>query len=161
MSLGYYGIGIIGCKSKLNIGTLWRSAYAFGASYIYTIAPRFERAIHRRQRSDTVDARRHLPYFVYETPELFFATRPYHVPIIAVELSPEAAPLETYIHPKQAVYLLGAEDKGIPEYVLERCNSIIQIHSSYCLNVATAGSIVMYDRQQKQGARGGEQAQWT
>ncbi len=148
---GYFGIGVIGCKSKVNMGTLWRSAYNFGASYLFVIAPRFERAVHLRQSSDTVDARKHLPYFVYDTPEVFFAARPFHVPIIGVELAVQAQQLETFAHPKQAVYLLGAEDKGIPEYVLERCNSVIQIETKQCLNVATAGSIVMYDRHLKRG----------
>lgn len=44
---------------------------------------------------------------------------------------------------------MGAEDHGIPEKVLERCQAIVQIPGRYCYNVAVAGSIVMYDRMAK------------
>lgn len=40
----------------------------------------------------------------------------------------------------------GAEEYGLPKEVLEKCHQIVQIPGSYCLNVATAASIVMYDR---------------
>jgi tRNA G18 (ribose-2'-O)-methylase SpoU len=56
--------------------------------------------------------------------------------------------LQEFKHPKQAIYLLGAEDHGLPDDIISRCNQIISIESinmqSY--NVSTAGSLVMYDR---------------
>lgn len=51
-------------------------------------------------------------------------------------------------HPRQAIYLLGAEDHGLPPDVLARCNSVVSLEAvcrpSY--NVAVAGSIILYDR---------------
>lgn len=51
------------------------------------------------------------------------------------------------------VYLLGAEDHGIPTRVLDRCHYTISIPTirDWSMNVATAGAIVMYDRLVKQG----------
>ncbi len=51
-----------------------------------------------------------------------------------------------FTHPERAIYLLGAEDTGLPESVQSLCQSIIHIKSPMCLNVAVAGSIIMYDR---------------
>jgi tRNA G18 (ribose-2'-O)-methylase SpoU len=59
--------------------------------------------------------------------------------------------LSNFQHPEQAVYLLGAEDYGLPEKIMQKCHQIISIESVRlnCFNVAVAGSIVMYDRYQK------------
>jgi len=32
---------------------------------------------------------------------------------------------------------------------LKKCHSIVQLYGDHCMNVAVAGSIVMYDRQTK------------
>ena len=61
---GYFGIGVYHAKKDVNIGTLWRSAYIFGASFIFTIGRRFP-----KQASDTVKAFRHIPLFEYQTIE--------------------------------------------------------------------------------------------
>jgi tRNA G18 (ribose-2'-O)-methylase SpoU len=67
-----------------------------------------------------------------------------------VEFDPRARPLDRYVHPERACYLLGAEDTGLPKHVLDRCRDLVQIPATaYCLNVAVAGSIVMYDRAAK------------
>lgn len=34
---GFFGIGVYQIKRSENIGTLWRSAYILGASFIFTI----------------------------------------------------------------------------------------------------------------------------
>ena len=71
---------------------------------------------------------------------------PYDCPVVAVELSDNSIPLEGYVHPERCIYLLGAEDHGLPESILIRCRDTVQLIGDYCMNVATAGSIVMYDR---------------
>lgn len=41
MKRGYFGIGIYHTKNVLNVGTLWRSAHNFGASFIFTVGMRY------------------------------------------------------------------------------------------------------------------------
>lgn len=53
------------------------------------------------------------------------------------------------MHPAQAIYLLRAEDSELPEDILQYCNTIVNIDTPFCLNVAVVGSIVMYDRSVK------------
>jgi len=56
--------------------------------------------------------------------------------------------LPSFVHPEAAVYLLGAEDSGLPPDVRSMCERLVEIPTKkpYSLNVACAGSIVMYDR---------------
>ena len=143
---GYFGIGIFHGKTETNIGTLWRSAAILGADFIFTIGRRY-----RQQCSDTMKAPRHIPLYNYKDYDDFFAHVPYDCPVVAVELSDNSIPLEKYVHPERCIYLLGAEDHGLPENILNRCRETVQLIGDYCMNVATAGSIVMYDRAVKAG----------
>jgi tRNA (guanosine-2'-O-)-methyltransferase len=144
---GYFGIGIVGCKTAVNVGTLWRSAHNFGAAFVVIIGARY---CPRRQASDTTNARLHLPFYRYATFDEFRQFRPCDCPLVGVEQTPESWSLETFCHPRRAVYLLGAEDTGVPPTILAQCQMTIAIPTPMCLNVAVAGSIVMYDRLAKQ-----------
>jgi tRNA G18 (ribose-2'-O)-methylase SpoU len=78
---------------------------------------------------------------------------PFSCPLVAVELDELAKSLPEFSHPQRAVYLLGAEDHGLPQGVLDRCHYTVQIPTvqEWSMNVAVAGSIVMYDRMSKSG----------
>jgi tRNA G18 (ribose-2'-O)-methylase SpoU len=138
---GYFGIGVYRPKTQHNVGTLWRSAHAFGASMLFVIGARY-----RRQSSDTVHSALYLPFFEHETLDAFLSARPWNCPLIGIELADASIALPVFSHPERAIYLLGAEDNGLPPSVLERCNAVTQIPGRACINVAAAGSIVMYDR---------------
>ena len=149
---GFFGIGIINGKCEANIGTLWRSANIMGASFIFTIGKRYP----KRQSTDTMDTPKHIPLYEYETYEDFKKNLPRDCEIIAVELDERSKPIEGLNHTERAVYLLGAEDKGIPMEVLADCKRIIQLPGTHCLNVSVAGSIIMYDRNFKASLSGGK-----
>ena len=138
---GYFEVGIYHPKSEQNIGTLWRSAYQLGAAGLFVIGRRY-----RRQPSDTYNAVLHTPLREYLTLDEMLAHRPVHAVLVGVEMG--RTPLRTFIHPAQAIYLLGAEDHGLPPEILSRCNQVVSLESvgqaSY--NVAVAGSIVLYHR---------------
>lgn len=142
---GYFAIGIYGCKNSINIGTLWRSAANMGAAYIFTVGHRY-----KQQSSDTVKAFRHIPLFEYVSFAEMYKALPRDCWLIGVEQSASAHNLPGFAHPERAVYLLGAEDHGLPESVLSGCHATVQIPSARCLNVAVAGSIVVYDRNAKE-----------
>lgn len=145
-SRGYFGIGIYNGKTTSNIGTLWRSANILGADFIFTIGKRYQ-----KQCSDTMKTPRHIPLYHYSDWDDFFRHIPYGCPVIGVELADNAVPLEQYYHRERCIYLLGAEDYGIPPKILKRCVDVVQLKGDYCMNVSVAGSIVMYDRAAKRG----------
>jgi tRNA G18 (ribose-2'-O)-methylase SpoU len=138
---GYFGIGIERTKAEVNIGTLWRSAYIFGASFIFTVGRRY-----KKQSSDTVCAWRHIPLYHFLTADEFYGFLPYDCRLVGVELDERAKPIRGYVHPQRAVYILGAEDVGLSPEMIGRCHELIVIPGDYSLNVAVAGSIVMFDR---------------
>lgn len=140
MKRGYFGIGIYHPKTTENIGTLWRSAHNFGADFIFTIGKRYQ-----KQASDTTKAERHVPLYEYVTYEDFKNNLPKGCQIVFIEQTDKAKDLKDTSHPEACVYVLGAEDQGVPEELMKG-HQVTFIDTPMCLNVAVAGSIVMYDR---------------
>ena len=139
---GYFGVGIWHGKTEMNLGTLWRSAHCFGAQFIFAIGKRY-----KKQSSDTTKAFRHIPLFEFTHFDGFYDSMiPYDCQVIGIEITEGNQLLNKFVHPDRCIYLLGAEDHGLSQEILSRCHKVVQIPSVYCLNVAVAGSIVMYDR---------------
>ena len=143
---GFFAIGIEAVKTPENVGGLWRSAHAFDATFMFTIGARYP----KHQATDTTKAWRHIPLFEFEDLEAFNAAMPRDCEVIGVDCDQgKPRPLPSFRHPERAVYVLGAEDHGLSPAMLERVNRLVEIPTVHCLNVATAGAIVMYDRTQK------------
>ncbi len=141
LKTGYFGIGIQNGKTPENLGVLWRSAQNLGASFIFTIGNRYA-----KQACDTHNAVKALPYFHYETFEDFYSHLPKGAMLIGVELDDKATLLSKFKHPRNAVYLLGAEDHGLSKKAVEKSHHLVKFETPKSLNVSVAGSIVMYDR---------------
>ncbi|WP_378186521.1 RNA methyltransferase [Aquimarina sp. W85] len=137
----FFGIGIQNGKTPENLGVLWRSAQNLGASFIFTIGNRYA-----KQACDTHNAVKSLPYFHYKNFEDFYRHLPKGAMLVGVELTKSAEALEAFRHPRRCVYLLGAEDHGLSKEAIEKSHFLIKFKSELSLNVAVAGSIVMYDR---------------
>ena len=148
MNRGFFEIGIYRSKTSANVGTLWRSAFQMGAAGIFTVGRRYP-----QQASDTVKAYKHVPYREYTDFDALVEGLPYSCPLVAVEMG--GKPMQNFVHPERAMYLLGAEDHGIPPTLLARCHHVISLPSirTQSYNVAVAGSMVMFDRQSKAGWR--------
>ncbi len=143
MSTGFFEIGIIQGKNSDNLGTLWRSANIMGANGIFTIGARYP----KKHRTDTMNTPNNIPLREFDNFDTFLKSIPRGTEIIAVELDDRAENLITFKHPKRAIYLLGAEDKGISEDCIKKCNRILKIpFDKNSFNVAVSGSIIIYDR---------------
>ena len=138
---GFYGIGIMHSYHQDNIGTLWRSAFIMGASFIFTVDKKY-----KPQCSDVTKAWTKIPLYHYPTLKDLQNNIPYSAPLVGVELTDEAIELDSFEHPPRAIYLLGNEQCGLPPAALDICHSIVKLPGHFSLNVATAGSILMYDR---------------
>jgi tRNA G18 (ribose-2'-O)-methylase SpoU len=137
----YSAIGVYKGKTAHNIGTLWRSAYILGASYIFTVEKKY-----KKQSSDVLQAWSRIPLFHYSTFEDLLNNIPYDCRLIGVELDESATLLSNFEHPQRAIYLLGSEDQGLPQEVLEKCHFVIKLPGYSSLNVGVAGAIVLHDR---------------
>ena len=143
-----FAVGVDHPKHEVNIGTLWRSAFCLGASMLFTVGRRYEP---RQQRGDAVKAWRHLPLVHFSTWDDYRTHAPFGWTPVGVEIGREAEDLRAFAHPESCVYVLGAEDHGLTNEAAALCKALVVIPSRYCLNVAVAGSIVMYDRMVKAG----------
>jgi len=140
---GWLGIAIWHGKITTNVGMLMRAAYNFDAAFIALIGGRYT-----QQPTDTCKMYRHIP-LLQPSDDSFWSLCPYNCPFIAVEIVDQALPLETFQHPQRAIYILGGEDQTLPPSVLDRCHYVLRINTQYCMNVAIAGSTIMYDRHVK------------
>ncbi len=143
---GYFGIGAERLSKPLNLGNLIRSAHAFGASFVFTIGPEpkwFD------FRSDTSKAGAHLPYYHWESAGEMQLPRDCR--LVGVELIDEAVDLPSFAHPAQAAYVLGPELGSLSPELVARCDHLVRIPTEFCINVAMAGAIVMYDRMRVHG----------
>jgi tRNA(Leu) C34 or U34 (ribose-2'-O)-methylase TrmL len=70
---------------------------------------------------------------------------------VAVEVRDNSEDLKYFDHPKNAVYIFGPEDGNVPQTYLRMCHRFIKISTNYCLNLAAAISVVLYDRSSKIG----------
>jgi len=142
---GYFGIGCLNMKTSMNFGTLFRTAQIFNADFIFLIGCRF-----KTQASDTMKSWKHIPTFNYKDFKDFNDHRPYDCKLIGIELIETAIPIKEFKHPKQACYLLGAEDYGLTKEAITACQEIIYLPGERSLNVSVAGSIVLFDRINKE-----------
>ncbi len=141
---GYCAIGVYRGKTFHNIGTLWRSAYILGASYIFTVDHKY-----KKQTSDVVKAWSRIPLFHYPSFDDLMSNIPYDCRLVGIELDENATLLHTFVHPKRAIYILGSEDEGLPDIIREKCHYLVRLPGNSSLNVAVTGSIVLHDRVSK------------
>jgi tRNA G18 (ribose-2'-O)-methylase SpoU len=140
---GYFAVGIWHPKNSANTGSLLRSAWLYGAAFVFTVGCRYD-----RQASDTVSTPHAVPLLHFASITDLAAHLPWSAALVGVELTDDAVPLAGFRHPPRACYLLGAEDHGLPPAVLDRCHHLVRIETPrpVSLNVACAGTVVLHHR---------------
>lgn len=139
---GYFGIGVEGLSKSMNAGNLFRSAHGFGASFVFTVAGTYD---HRKGGiADTSDTPGQVPFYAFEDPQAL--NLPDRCTLVGIELLDDAVDLPSFRHPRCAAYVLGPERGSLSPAMVAKCEFIVKIPTKFCINVATAGAIVMYDR---------------
>lgn len=144
---GYFAIGAERSSKALNLGNLMRSAHAFGAHFTFTIGAMYQAL---EARADTSKGQWHLPHYNWANASEMVL--PKGCKLVGIELLDEAIALPSFRHPLQAAYILGPERGSLSPEVLARCDYTVKIPTNFCVNVAMAGAIVMYDRVKSLGA---------
>jgi tRNA G18 (ribose-2'-O)-methylase SpoU len=138
---GYFGIGAEAISKPMNLGNLIRSAHAFGASFAFLVDAHYTV---REARSDTSQAEKQLPVYRFDSPADMIL--PKSCKLVGVELLDEAVDLPSFRHPLNAAYIFGPERGSLTPDMVERCDHVVKIPTRFCINLAVAGAIVMYDR---------------
>jgi tRNA G18 (ribose-2'-O)-methylase SpoU len=143
---GYFAIGAERISKALNLGNLMRSAHGFGASFTFTIGATYAAL---EARSDTSKGIAHLPHYNWSS--VAELALPEGCRLVGVELLDRAIELPSFRHPLRAAYVLGPERGCLSAELLDRCDYLVRIPCQFCINLAMAGAIVMYDRARSLG----------
>lgn len=138
---GYFGVGIEQSSKPMNAGNLFRTAHAFGASFLFTVNAEYSVT---KAKSDTSAAPRNIPWYDFNSAEDL--KLPGGCVLVGVEFLEDAVELPVFRHPPNAAYILGPEMGNLSPEILQRCRHVIKIPTSFSLNVATTGAIILYDR---------------
>jgi len=144
---GYFGIGVQGISKAMNVGSIFRSAHAFGAGFVFTVDATYAEG--PGGRADTSSALEHTPF--YEFPDIDAMVLPAKCALVGVELLEDSIDLPSFRHPSRAAYILGPGRSSLSPEMVGRCDHIIKIPMKFCVNVGVAAAIVMYDRVQSLG----------
>lgn len=139
---------LYGAHIPQNVGSALRAAACFGIKQVWVIDgrlklnPRHIKYHHPAKfRNRTVEPTE----LILDTEDVLYNVGPK----IAVEIVDRAIPLSVFQHPTDAIYIFGPEDGSIPKRILEECKETVQITSNFCLNLAAAVNVVLYDRSTK------------
>lgn len=139
---GYFAIGAEGISKTVNFGNLARAANAFGASFVFLVDP--DVRLRDALATDTSGTAGQLP--VYQYPSVEALVLPRGCQLVGVELLDDAVDLPSFRHPSRAAYVFGPERSSLSPAMRARCRHIVRIPTRFCVNLAIAGAIVMYDR---------------
>src|SRR5260370_7238251 len=139
---GYFGVGVEGISKAMNVGTLFRTAHAFGAAFVFTLNAQYDSR--EGFLSDTSATRRSVPTYNFADREAF--RLPHGCRLVGVEITDTAIELPSFRHPRQAAYILGAEREGLSADVQSLCDYVVKIPTRFSVNLGVAGALIMYDR---------------
>lgn len=138
----WVGVAMVRPKCLENVGSMLRSAHAFGADAVYLVAPRHN---YRRQPTDTSNATKHIPTWTLGSiDELVSEAGAMDATLVLVEVWGED--IRSIKRPERALYVLGPEDGSLrgEDFPAEAVSA--RIPTIYCLNLAMAGSIALFAR---------------
>ena len=138
---GYFGVGIENSSKQMNAGNLFRTAHAFGASFLFTINAQYSV---KKVKSDTSIAPKNIPWYDFNSVKNL--NLPKGCSLVGVEFQKDSIELPVFRHPSNAAYIFGPEMGNLSPEILKICIQVIKIPTNFSLNVATAGAIILYDR---------------
>ncbi len=139
---GYFGIGVEGVSKAMNVGTLFRTAHAFDASFVFTVRAQYNSR--EGGHADTSDTPRSVPTYHFADVESF--RLPQGCRLVGIEITDDAIALPSFRHPRQAAYILGGEREGLSAGMQALCDHIVKIPMRFSVNLGVAGALIMYDR---------------
>lgn len=147
-------IAIENLERDFNMGTIVRSANAFGVRKVYVVG----RRQWNKRGAMATDKYLHIEYFTDS--ELFITyAKKADKTLIAVDNVGGSRPLAKCTLPANAILIFGAEGPGISPELLAKADEIVaieQLGSTRSLNVGVAAGIVMYEwlQRNKEGVHG-------
>lgn len=139
---------LINPKFPHNVGQVVRACAAYGVQQLRYTGLRLDRALvdlGRLPREERLKG--------YKSVEWGNSINPFgefegYTPV-AIEVRENSEMLNTFVHPKKALYVFGPEDGSLQSATLRWCHHFVAIPTRHCLNLSMAVGTVLYDRQSK------------
>ncbi|RFA16270.1 rRNA methyltransferase [Subtercola boreus] len=137
-----FHVAIENWQHDMNIGSIVRSANAFGADTVHVIG----RKRWNRRGAMVTDRYQHIQH--HDTVADFTAwARADAVPIIAIDNVPGSVIIETFAFPERCVLLFGQEGPGLSHEAIASAESIVEISqfgSTRSMNASAAAAVAMH-----------------
>lgn len=143
MARGYSAIGLFNPKTPANVGSVLRAAGCYGSAMVAASGRRYHGSC-----TDTQKRHKHMPFLQVED---LHSVIPYDCVPVAVDLIPGAINLVEYKHPDRAFYIFGPEDGTLGTQITSWCRDVIYVPTAFCMNLAAAVNVILYDRMVKRG----------
>lgn len=138
-----FHVAIENWQHDMNIGSIVRSANAFGAHTVHIVG----RKRWNRRGAMVTDRYQHVLH--HETVAEFVAwAKDARLPILAIDNVSGAVPIETSVLPERCVFLFGQEGPGLSEEAIAAAEAILEITqfgSTRSINASAAAAITMHD----------------
>lgn len=147
-------IALIDPKFPHNVGRVVRLASCYGMKQVWFTGSRVSldpTKGERLPREERMKGYQEVDLINYD---YLFERFPRDVVPVAIEVRKNSEPLYGFEHPEKALYVFGPEDGSIPQVMLRHCQRFVVIPTRHCLNLATAVSTVLWDRDIKRFQRG-------
>jgi len=139
-------IALVNPKFARNVGAVIRVAACFGMKQVWFSGNRINLDPAGKERIPREERMKGYANVQLCQHDFFFDQFSKEVVPVAVELKDGAEQLHEFEHPENALYVFGPEDGSLKRDDLVKCHRRVVIPTRHCLNLATAVSIVMYDR---------------
>ena len=138
-----FHVAIENWQHDMNIGSIVRSANAFGADTVHIVG----RKRWNKRGAMVTDRYQHVIH--HETVEEFASwARAQQLPIIAIDNAPGCVKIETYSLPERCVFLFGQEGPGLSPAAIEASEvmlEITQFGSTRSINASAAAAVTMHN----------------
>lgn len=137
-----FHVAIENWQHDMNIGSIVRSANAFGADTVHIIG----RRRWNKRGAMVTDRYQHVQYHPDVAAFVAWA-RSEKLPLIALDNVPGSVAIETFVFPSRCVLLFGQEGPGLTNEAVEAADSVVEISqygSTRSLNASAAAAVAMH-----------------
>jgi tRNA G18 (ribose-2'-O)-methylase SpoU len=137
-----FHVAIENWQHDMNIGSIVRSANAFGASAVHIIGRR------RWNKRGAMVTDRYQHVLHHEDVAAFIAwAHGQSLPVVAIDNVPGSVIIETYPFPRECVLLFGQEGPGLSAEALTAADAVVEISqhgSTRSINASAAAAVAMH-----------------
>ncbi|GGA65921.1 rRNA methyltransferase [Pseudoclavibacter endophyticus] len=137
-----FHVAIENWQHDMNIGSIVRSANAFGAEAVHIVG----RKRWNRRGAMVTDRYQHVEHHA-DVAALVARAGELDVPIIAIDNVPGSEPIERFALPRRCLFLFGQEGPGLSPEAIDAAGAVLEITqfgSTRSINASAAAAVTMH-----------------